>query len=51
MISDTHRERITALHATVKQTLADRQADKMAKIAVRKAKQEASGFPSDKSPV
>jgi len=51
MIHPEHSERIVKLHADVKKELADRQAEKMARIAVRKNRQAKTGFPSDKSPV
>jgi hypothetical protein len=51
MIHPEHHERIVALHETTKQVLAERQVDKHAKIAIRKAKQAKTGFPSDKSPI
>lgn len=51
MIHPEHRERILKLHADTKEVLAARQADKAARIAVRKSRQAASGFPGDKSPV
>jgi hypothetical protein len=51
MIHPEHAKSIVELHTATKQVLADRQADKHVKIAIRKAKQKISGFPSDKSPV
>jgi hypothetical protein len=51
MIDPEHRKRILKLHKATKKTLDQRQADKMAKIAIRKDRQAANRFPNDKSPI
>lgn len=51
MIHPEHRKRIAKLHKQTKKVLEQRQEDKHARIAIRKAKQAQAGSPSDKSPI